>query len=380
MKKKALFIAATGQNVGKTTTCLGLLSGLKKKFQTVGFMKPVGQEHVEIENNQRVDKDVVLFKNHFGIKDTYSDMSPVLIPRGFTRDFLDGKIEHQYLIDRIQSSFTRLTAQNMFTIVEGTGHIGVGSIVNLNNAEVAKLLEIDVILICSGGLGSSFDELILNKILCDKYKVNIVGIILNRVLPEKKEMIQDYMQKALLPWKIPILGCIPFNNFLSTPAMEDFEDLFQTKLMAGEEYRMRHFQNVRLVATSVEKYKDLICKNQLIITPASREDIILAILTKYWDLKIASPDEDLESGMILTGTNPPKPSIIDQIKRANIPMLYAPLTSYITMKMITNYTAKIHESDVAKVLKAIKVVETHIDFDLIENLISTPFQNILTSI
>ena len=28
MKKKAFFVAATGQHIGKTTTCLGLVSGL----------------------------------------------------------------------------------------------------------------------------------------------------------------------------------------------------------------------------------------------------------------------------------------------------------------------------------------------------------------
>jgi phosphate acetyltransferase len=52
MKKKAIFVAATGQNVGKTTTCLGIISGLKKKYDLVGFMKPVGQEHIETENTR----------------------------------------------------------------------------------------------------------------------------------------------------------------------------------------------------------------------------------------------------------------------------------------------------------------------------------------
>ncbi|MCB1110841.1 MAG: AAA family ATPase, partial [Chlamydiia bacterium] len=61
MSKKAFFIAATGQHVGKTTTCLGLVSGLMKKYKNVGFIKPIGQEHVEIETGVHVDKDVVLF-------------------------------------------------------------------------------------------------------------------------------------------------------------------------------------------------------------------------------------------------------------------------------------------------------------------------------
>jgi BioD-like phosphotransacetylase family protein len=43
---KGLFIASTGQNIGKTTTSLGLFSGLSQAFQHPGYMKPIGQEHV----------------------------------------------------------------------------------------------------------------------------------------------------------------------------------------------------------------------------------------------------------------------------------------------------------------------------------------------
>ena len=41
----------------------------------------------EIETGIHVDKDVVLFKDHFDLKQAEATMSPVLFPRGFTRDF-----------------------------------------------------------------------------------------------------------------------------------------------------------------------------------------------------------------------------------------------------------------------------------------------------
>ncbi len=97
--------------------------------------------------------------------------------------------------------------------MEGTGHVGVGSIVNLSNASVASLLNLDMILIAKGGLGSAFDELALNKSLCDQYGVKIRGVILNRVREEKREMIVHYITKALNRWIIPLIGSIPFNKF-----------------------------------------------------------------------------------------------------------------------------------------------------------------------
>ena len=104
-------------------------------------MKPVGQEHVETSKGIRVDKDVLLFKERFSLKDPADQMSPVLIPSGFTRDYLDGKVDHQDLTKKIKSSFASIASRNRMTIVEGTGHIGVGSIVDLNNAQVAALLK-----------------------------------------------------------------------------------------------------------------------------------------------------------------------------------------------------------------------------------------------
>ena len=363
---RSFFVAATGQNVGKTTTCLGLIAGLKKREKSVGFMKPVGQEHVETETGVHVDKDVVLFKSYFKLRDSYEEMSPVLFPRGFTRDYLDGKVDVRDLKVTIEQAFQSLKARHSITVMEGTGHTGVGSIVDLNNAQVAALLNCPVILITTGGLGSSFDELALNYAACEKYGVKVAGVILNRVIPEKRETILDYVPKALKRWNIPLLGCIPFAPFLSMPTMGDFEALFQTKMLTGSEFRLRHFKDIRLVASSVEMYRTAIAPNQLLIAPAGREDIILATLTRFWDLKISHPEDDLQAGMILTGKIPPKDSIVEQIRRSHIPMLYAPLSSFMAMKMVNSYTTKIRTDDTEKIEEAIKVVEQHVDFEKLQ--------------
>ena len=47
-----VFIAATRQNDGKTTTSLGLIAALQKNFPRVGYIKPVGQRFVEIEERE----------------------------------------------------------------------------------------------------------------------------------------------------------------------------------------------------------------------------------------------------------------------------------------------------------------------------------------
>lgn len=360
MTRKAIFVAATGQNVGKTTICLGMIAALKKKFPRLGFMKPVGQQHVRVEKNLLVDKDVVLFKEYFHLPTDYAAMSPVIFPQGFTRDFLDGKIDTTSLKQKIHDAFDQVTGQNDFTIVEGTGHVGVGSIVNLNNASVASALGLEVVIIAKGGLGSAFDELALNKSLCDQMGVKIRGVILNRVFDDKRDMIVAYTKKALERWDIPLIGCIPYNQFLSTPSMEDFETLFQATLLSGEQFHYCHFQTIRLVATSLETFKERIFPNQLIVTPATREDIVLSVIQQR-----RFPHHEPSHGLILTGRHPPLPHLITKLKQAEIPSLYAPFTSYEAMRMITSFTAKIRKEDISKVEKAIEVVENNLDFSFI---------------
>ena len=358
---KAFFVASTGQHVGKTTTCLGLFSGLKKRLHSVGYMKPVGQESVESEDGFLVDKDVLLFKDHFHLKSADEDMSPVLLPPGFTRNYLDGKVSDQEIRGAIEKAYESIVSDHKITLVEGTGHVSVGSIVNLNNAQVAALLKIPVILITTGGLGSAFDDLARNKAVCDKHGVPVKGVILNRVYPEKREMIIRYMSKALERWDIPLVGCIPYDPFLSNPSLKDFEDLFDTLLLTGDAHRMRHFRQTRLIATSIENYKDKIYPHQLIITPANREDVILATLEKQLQY-------DLKGGMILTGDDPPRAEIIERLEDADIPMLFAPVHSHTAMTMIASFTAKLCNEDVAKVKEAIDVVETHLNFDLLSTM------------
>jgi phosphate acetyltransferase len=359
MNPSSIFIAATGQNVGKTTLCLGILAALRKRYGSVGFIKPVGQLHVKVDEEISVDKDVLLFKKHFQLPENWEDMSPVMVPPGVTRNFLDGNISSESLLQKITTSYRKIREANQFTLVEGTGHVGVGSIIQLNNARVAKELGTEIVIIASGGLGSAFDELSLNISLCQQYGVKVRGVILNRVKEDKRDMILEYFPRALKQWNIPLIGCLPYSDFLSNPTIRDFENLFDdATLLSGESHRYRHFSSFRLVAGSLDSYTGELDPNELVITPASREDIIEATIDRH-------RTKEFTGGMILTSRPTPSVKILEKIRKVDLPIIYAPLCSYDAMKMITSFTAKIRVEDTLKVEKAIHLVEAHLDFDLL---------------
>ena len=221
-----LFVAATRQHVGKSTTSLGLIAALLRRMprEKVAFMKPVGQ--LPSSNPAKaggfVNKDCKLAKEFFGLSCEYEDMSPVLVPRGYTRDFIDGKVRVEEQEAAILSAWERLGERHSHVVVEGTGHMGVGSIVGLDNARVAALLGLDVVLVCEGGLGSAFDELCLNIAMCRQAGATVRAAIVNKVIPEKIPMLRDYFTRALEPLGVPLAGLVPRDSFLSCPSMMDF--------------------------------------------------------------------------------------------------------------------------------------------------------------
>jgi dethiobiotin synthetase len=182
-----VFIAATEQNTGKTTTSIGLYAALRQSFGRIGFIKPVGQRFVEFEG-KKVDEDCVLIRETFGTEVPIEDMSPIAVEPKFTRRYIN-EANSDSLVRRIQQSFDRASWEKDFAIIEGTGHAGVGSVFDLSNARVARLVSSKVLLVTPAGIGRPIDEAAVNKALFDRENVEVIGVVMNKVLPEKLESI-----------------------------------------------------------------------------------------------------------------------------------------------------------------------------------------------
>jgi len=155
-----IFVAATQQNDGKTTTAVGLFAALRKRIGRIGFIKPVGQRFEEVDG-KRIDEDSVLIDRTFGVHTPLEAMSPIAVEPDFTANTSSNRT-------MISSSgaFRILLIARLgkdFVIIEGTGHAGVGSVFDLSNARVAHLLHSKVILVTKGGIGKPIDEVALNK-------------------------------------------------------------------------------------------------------------------------------------------------------------------------------------------------------------------------
>src|SRR5438034_5324129 len=133
-----VYLAATGQNRGKTTVSLGVLDGFRRRGLSTGFIKPVGQRTI-IEDGVPADEDAILMRHVFGLAEPLTQMSPVHIPRGFTQSYIDGGIVVD-LPARIRAAHAAFARDREILLIEGTGHAGVGAVIGLSNAAVASML------------------------------------------------------------------------------------------------------------------------------------------------------------------------------------------------------------------------------------------------
>lgn len=361
-----IFVAATRQNEGKTTTCLGLYGALQKYFANVGYIKPIGQRFVDVQG-LKIDEDSLLLDSIYDVNIPIAAMSPIAIHSTFTRRYLSGEESHDQLVDTICRAFDRTAYEKDVVIIEGSGHAGVGAVCNLSNAQVAKMLGAQAILVSTGGIGRPVDEIALNKSLFDKYGVPVVGAILNKVLPDKLEFVREYAGKGLENLGIPLLGVLPVQPRLTAPNMgQVVEELEAEWLNAKDTGATNRIEKVTVGAMTAKGIIEHFKPGCLIITPGDRDDIILSAAATT-GLSNGNP----VSGMILTHNIRPHPKLMDMLSKTDIPVALSSMDSYATASKIHSMTVKTQPHDTDKIPIIKKLVSDHVDLPLLKQLLNT---------
>ncbi|MEE8317584.1 MAG: AAA family ATPase [Candidatus Omnitrophota bacterium] len=356
-----IFIAATKQNDGKTTVALGLINVLRKKLKRVGFIKPVGQRYV-IEDGYKVDEDSILIERVCSMGCRLQDMSPIAIEKGFTENYIKSG-NHEKLVNDIVGSFERIARHKELVVIEGTGHAGVGSVFDLSNARVARLLGAKVILVTAGGIGRPIDEIVLNMALFEKEGVEVIGVIVNKVLPSKYKKIERVVRAGLKKKGIDVLGVIPYTPLLSMPTIQHILEETGMELISKRVGMRNKVQKILVGAMQPHDALDYIENGSLLITPGDREDMLMTLLNAH--LLKRHKKDNLISGIILTGGIVPDHKIMMLIEKANIPVLLSKKHTYATAAEVHDLTIKIRPEDKEKTIMAADLVKKYVDIDRI---------------
>ena len=382
---RQLYLAATGQNRGKTTTSLGLLNGFLSRGLRTGFMKPVGQRTV-IDHGEPADEDAVLMHETFGLREPYSVMSPVHIPRGFTKAYIAGEVVDD-LGDRILRAQAHYREHDVL-LIEGTGHAGVGAVIGLSNARVAAMLGSPTVIVSEGGVGRPIDEIVLNAALFRANGVTVAGAIVNKVDIDAQPGIARVIASGLAPYDIPLLGVLPVRPILSNPTLEMIlEGVHGEVLHEGPDLE-RVIDDVAVGAMEPRHMLERVGPGTLVIVPGDREDVILTLTTAH-QLGMADrsnrdqQDQDATRGitndhdgaaigLVLTGGYRPRPAVIDAIRRADLCATLVNEDTYAVASEVHDLLVKTHAADLVKIELIKQLVAGNLDVDRIFEVASEP--------
>jgi uncharacterized protein len=340
---RQVYLAATGQNRGKTTVSLGVLDGFQRRGLSASFLKPVGQRTV-IEDGEPADEDAVLMKQVFGLREPLSQMSPVHIPRGFTQAYIEGDVVAD-LPARIRAAHGAFADRDIL-LIEGTGHAGVGAVIGLSNAAVASMLGAPAVIVSEGGVGRPIDEIVLNAALFEREGVKVAGAIVNKVDLDAKPGLARTLERGLERHAIPLLGVLPYRPILSNPTLAMVvEGLHGETIHPGPNLDLV-IGGIAIGAMEPEHMLQRIGPRSLVIVPGDRADVIAAIVGARDD---RSDGGHGALGLLLSGGYHLDRDIVGAIRAANLFAMHVPDDTYQVASDLHDLLVKTHPADAGKI-------------------------------
>ncbi len=360
---KKIFIAATGQNCGKTTTSLSLLHLAQKKYNRVGFIKPLGPKLTKYQGRD-IDMDAALMAQVYELDDDLDYMSPVVIHSYTTRKVLEGNVAPEQFMEQICVAVAELEKRCDFLIIEGAGHTGVGSVVGLNNATIASSLNAPVLMVAGGGVGNVIDAIHLNLALFREAKAEVRMVLPNKLIRSKREVTLHYLDLAFRSSDIKVVGGFNYSPILANPTLKHLSDLLKVKLHATDEQASRIIHHVQLGAASTQRVVDLLLESTLIIVTSSRDEVLVMLATLYhipeFKTKIA--------GLLIPGLSPIADIVQRVLDDAQIPYMRSTETTADTYAAINEDVSKISADDREKISLVQQLAETDLCFDEIDEI------------
>ncbi len=374
-----LYLAATGQNRGKTTAALGLLDGFRRRGLHTGFMKPVGQRTI-ILDGEPADEDALLMRTTFDLPEPFTAMSPVHIPRGFTKAYIAGEVVED--LGALVLAAHRRFADHDVLLIEGTGHAGVGTVVGLSNAAVASMLKAPAVIVSEGGVGRPIDEIVLNASYFAAHGVPVAGALVNKLRVAGQPGIARTLERGLAQHGIPLLGILPYRPILSNPTLG--------MILAGVHGRVIHpgpdldrvIDGVAIGAMEPHHMLERIGPGTLVIVPGDREDAILTLAAAHVagrprvaavkHLKalvdetpgaIDAGPEGKALGIVLTGGYEPRPEVLAAVRHAGMFAAIVEDDTYTVAAVVHDLLVKTRAADTGKIELIKELVWEHLLID-----------------
>jgi dethiobiotin synthetase len=207
MARKAFFVTGTDTHVGKTLVSAGLLIAAKNQGLTTAALKPVAAGCEKTSEGFR-NEDALLLQSVITEKMHYEQVNPCALEAAIAPHIAAQQESRRLSVDRLVGFCRGALSLAGVTVVEGAGGWRVPISAHETMADLAKALNLPVILVVGMRLGCLNHALLTAEaIACDGLK--LVGWVAN-CIDKDMPVLQENIESLHARLQAPCLGVIPF--------------------------------------------------------------------------------------------------------------------------------------------------------------------------
>ena len=367
---KAIYIAATESDSGKSLVSLGLLRMMLTKSSKVGYFRPIINEVKPSSFDDHTNTAINFFNLDIAYNDCYA------YKQGEVVELLsEGKADD--VIHNVIKKYKKLEAKYDYVLVEGTDFSGEGGFTELDvNLMIAKNLGIPALIVGSGNGKKKKDFINTMQLTHQSFinkEVDVIGIIANKIEVDEIDYIQKELQKSF-PKNLQI-DIIPKIDFLSYPTVREVVKALNGSVLFGKQFLNNAIGSYSTGAMQLRNYLTRIKENALIITSGDRADIILGALQAN-----ASSNYPKIAGIILTGTLIPEESILKLIEgvQSTVPIISVDGGTFGVSNKIGSVKSKIYSTHNKKILLSLDTFDKYVNAEKLTNILTSYKSNKLT--
>ncbi len=363
---RSIFVCGTSPEAGGSIIALGLMAAMRRTVGRIGFFKPVGSGP---DDSPWADSDVELIRKVFALTEPAEQQCAVSLDEA-ERLTACGKGDE--LCERVAHAYARVAERNDLVILEGINQHPSHALQDTRIcAQIAAHLGTPVLLVAraESAAEEAHAESLANSVtlarrLFEELNGDVLGVVVNRVRSEPLEPIAPGIRRALEAAGHTVFGVVPELKVLGRPYLDQIAQALEAKVILGG-------QNLRNIAsrvvigamTPINVLKSLTVDQTLVITPADRDAIIMALA-----LSQVSPAYRTISGMVLAGGYEPQPSIIELVHalgEPRYPILLTGLDPYMAAARVNEMVVRVRAQDEKKLVAAESAVARYVEQDRI---------------
>lgn len=373
MKHNALYITGTGASSGKSAIALGAMQMLTGNMQKVGIFRPIINDPLLDDR----DPDINLMLKHFNLDMDYLDT--------FAYTFKEAKAiinqgSRNLLIENIIQKFKKLLSQNDFVLCIGTDFLGKDPVYEFElNSEIAANLGCPVLLVTNAeneDYTDVADSLQITHDSLEPFGLDVIATIINRSSLNSSQL-EDLRHRYTQGDKPMLIYSIPDDPALGRANMKDVQAALDGKILYGEDKLDTQVGDYLVAAMHVDNFLNYLEKDQLIITPGDRTDIIFGAIAARFSTTMPNI-----SGIVLTGGLEPPQSVIKLIEGwsgAPLPIIMTRHHTYRALIGLQEIYGSIEPGDERKINAVLALFETHVNSkELIGRLLEEKQTNRMT--